>query len=117
MSAEKNSPSWWTTLPGVITALAGLITAAGGFLVVLHTLGVFEKPKTPGDQIAVKEAEQRKTADETVTPKITPTKKVVPENHTAKGAEVGPKLTKTKPYVIPGTNRNFVEKNGHLVST
>jgi len=50
MSDEKDSPSWWTTLPGIITAVAGLLTAVGGLLLVLNTLGMFEKPKPSANQ-------------------------------------------------------------------
>jgi hypothetical protein len=91
MSDEKKPSSWWTTLPGVITAVSGLLTAVGGFLVVLHTLGVFEKSKAPVEQIAAKEAEPRKVVDK-------------------------PDAKKTT-YVITGTNHSFVEKDGFLVST
>jgi hypothetical protein len=39
---SNNSPphqgSFWTTIPGVITAVATLITAVGGLLIALHTL-------------------------------------------------------------------------------
>jgi hypothetical protein len=37
--AEKKS--FWTTMPGMITATAGLITAVGGLLAVLAQVGVF----------------------------------------------------------------------------
>ncbi len=33
--------SFWTTVPGIITATATLITAIGGFVVVLNQIGVF----------------------------------------------------------------------------
>ncbi len=33
--------SFWTTLPGIITAFATLVTAIGGFLVVLNQVGFF----------------------------------------------------------------------------
>ena len=45
---EPVARSWWSTLPGVITALAGLVTAIGGFLVVLAQLGIWNgKPAQP----------------------------------------------------------------------
>jgi hypothetical protein len=137
MPDEKNPPSWWITLPGVIASVAGLLTAVGGLLLVLHTLGVFDKPKARVDQTAVKEAEPRKIPDEVGPKKTTPTKKVnlpdkdggvgpepakptkkvVPKNHRAKGAEPAPEPAKPASYFVPGTNRNFVEKDGHIVST
>ena len=39
---EQESKSFWTTLPGLITAIAGLITAIGGFLLILNQIGVFD---------------------------------------------------------------------------
>jgi hypothetical protein len=73
MSDEKNVPSWWTTLPGVITAVTGLLTAVGGLLVVLNTVGVFHNssghsaqegtsasqaaPSLPGDPRAAEKTE------------------------------------------------------------
>ncbi|HXF99668.1 MAG TPA: hypothetical protein VNL69_02735 [Bacteroidota bacterium] len=33
--------SFWSTIPGIITAIATLVTAIGGFLVVLNQIGVF----------------------------------------------------------------------------
>jgi hypothetical protein len=93
MSDEKNPPSWWTTLPGVITAVSGLLTAVGGLLVVLNTLGVFDKSQAPVEQnppIAGKTAEPRGVVD-----------------------EAG---TRTATYVIAGTNHSFSEKGGFLVS-
>jgi len=117
MRDEKNPPSWWTTLPGVITAVAGLLTAFGGLLLVLHTLGVFEKPKAQVHQTAVKEAEPRKIPDEVGPKKTMPTNKVVPKNRAPKTPEAGPKPAIPASYFVPGTNRSFVEKDGHLAST
>lgn len=44
---EPMGRSWWSTVPGVITALAGLVTAVGGFLVVLSQLGFWKDRPTP----------------------------------------------------------------------
>jgi hypothetical protein len=38
---EPVARSWWSTLPGLLTALAGLVTAIGGFLVILAQLGIW----------------------------------------------------------------------------
>ena len=35
----RKSKSFWTTLPGILTAIATLIGAVSGFLIALHTLG------------------------------------------------------------------------------
>lgn len=43
------SKSWWSTLPGVLTALAAIITAVGGLLAVLGQQGVLgSKASTAG---------------------------------------------------------------------
>ncbi len=39
--------SFWTTLPGIITAIATLVTAVGGFLVVLNQVGFFGSKPEP----------------------------------------------------------------------
>ncbi len=39
--------SFWSTIPGIITAIATLITAIGGFLVVLNQIGVFGSKHDP----------------------------------------------------------------------
>jgi hypothetical protein len=40
MSDEADRKSFWTTLPGILTATAALITATGGFVAVLIQAGV-----------------------------------------------------------------------------
>lgn len=43
MSEQKTDPSWWQTLPGVLTGIAAVITAVGGAIAVLHQSGLFGK--------------------------------------------------------------------------
>jgi hypothetical protein len=43
----KSSGSWWTTLPGLITAIAGLATAIGGVILVLHQVGYLGATGSP----------------------------------------------------------------------
>jgi hypothetical protein len=45
MPEEKSLPSWWATLPGIITALAALLTAVGGVIVTLDKVHFFDKPQ------------------------------------------------------------------------
>ncbi len=40
MSEEKQSGSWWKTLPGIITGTATLLTAIGGLIMTLHQTGI-----------------------------------------------------------------------------
>jgi hypothetical protein len=35
---DRSSGSWWTTLPGVLTAVAGFLTAVTGLVVAIHQL-------------------------------------------------------------------------------
>jgi hypothetical protein len=63
--------SFWSTIPGIITAIATLITAIGGFLVVLNQIGVFgtkTDPKPDQAKVATGTADQgeveRLSADE-----------------------------------------------------
>jgi len=113
MPEGKQASSWWNTLPGVIAALAGLVTAIGGLLLALHTLGFFEKPKTPVDQPAAKQAEP-KTIPNDAEPKA-----ILPKKAASKKPPIDTAGSEAKPasYSIPGTNRAFVEKDGHLAST
>jgi hypothetical protein len=61
MDEEPRSKSWWSTLPGVLTAIAGIITAVTGLIVTLHQAGVFQRgekqpPQAQYDTIKPKEA-------------------------------------------------------------
>jgi hypothetical protein len=40
--ADEKPPSWWATLPGLLTAAAAVITAVTGLLLGLGQLGVFD---------------------------------------------------------------------------
>lgn len=46
MSGDGKSPSWWSTLPGVITGLAAVITALAGLVVAIKQTGWFG-PQAP----------------------------------------------------------------------
>jgi hypothetical protein len=57
MPNDPASPSWWQTLPGVLTAVAALITAIAGLLAVLVQTGVLYRrgdppPHLPSDRVA-----------------------------------------------------------------
>jgi hypothetical protein len=49
---EDKKQSFWSTVPGLLTALAAIITAIGGLVAVLHEIGIIapgERPSTaPG---------------------------------------------------------------------
>ncbi len=65
-----NKPSFWATLPGIITQIITLLSALGGFVVVLNNLGVIEigAPDTPTPTLTL-------TSSATPTKTSTPTKK------------------------------------------
>ena len=49
MSDNKsaNGPSWWQTLPGILTGLAAIITAATGLIVAFNRTGSRSEPAAP----------------------------------------------------------------------
>src|SRR6185436_14867518 len=66
-SAEKKS--FWTTLPGILTALAGLITAIAGVIAALNTtVGLFSPKATPALNPPTSTALPVSMATETPTP-------------------------------------------------
>ena len=50
--SEGDKPSWWQTLPGVLTAIAGIITALTGLIVGVYQSGLI-KP-SPTDSVAAR---------------------------------------------------------------
>lgn len=75
MANTSDSKSFWTTLPGIITAVAGLITAVGGLIAGLAAAGVIggasPTPAPPPTDTPVPEITSTPTP--TPTPVITPT--------------------------------------------
>jgi len=53
MADNPNGPSWWSTLPGILTAIAGLITAISGFVVVLYQNDILGSKKHDTDSTGV----------------------------------------------------------------
>lgn len=47
MDERASKASWWTTLPGILTAIAGFITAVTGLIVALQGLGLLPSPSLP----------------------------------------------------------------------
>lgn len=65
---EKEAKSWWSTIPGTITAIATLITAIGGLIVILQATGVFKSHSSASnanipDNGTVKSVAQPERAD------------------------------------------------------
>lgn len=46
MADDTKPPSWWQTLPGILTSLTGTITAIVGLLAVLKQAGFFPSPQS-----------------------------------------------------------------------
>ena len=44
--SEGDKPSWWQTLPGVLTAIAGIITAVTGLIVGVYQSGLIKPSRT-----------------------------------------------------------------------
>lgn len=49
MSGDEKQTSWWSTLPGILTAIAAVITAVTGLVLGLGQLGVFDR-QSAGDE-------------------------------------------------------------------
>ncbi len=47
MTNESNSPKWWQTITGVLTASTAIITAITGLMVALHQTGWLTKTPSP----------------------------------------------------------------------
>ena len=54
---ETPGKSWWSTMPGILTALAGIITALGGLVAVLSQTGLIGGKSEDGVSIASKPVE------------------------------------------------------------
>lgn len=47
MPDSERSQSWWSTLPGILTAVAGVVSAVAALVVALNQSGVFDRKETP----------------------------------------------------------------------
>ncbi|MEH6628309.1 MAG: hypothetical protein V7739_17840 [Motiliproteus sp.] len=47
MTKDQNTPSWWKTAPGVLTAVGGVITAVATLIVALNQIGMFDNKHEP----------------------------------------------------------------------
>jgi hypothetical protein len=47
MQDERKPQSWWTTLPGILSAAAGILTALTGLIVALNAMGLFQRSPLP----------------------------------------------------------------------
>ena len=52
MPKPEQHSSWWSTLPGLITAVGGILTATAGLIVALHSVGWLESKNDRAQQAA-----------------------------------------------------------------
>ena len=50
MTDEDTARSWWSTVPGVLTAAAAVITAAGGLVAILAQNGLLQRSPANGER-------------------------------------------------------------------
>jgi len=62
MASEKSSSSWWSTLPGVITALTGLLTAIGGLYLAIYPSRAETSKVSSNDPPRISEPASHETA-------------------------------------------------------
>ena len=62
-SSGRSTQSWWTTVPGFLTAMSGVVTALTGLLVALHAMGYLQ-PKPQPEKAA---AESKRVAPAPIT--------------------------------------------------
>ncbi len=97
--------SFWTTVPGIITATATLITAIGGFVVVLHQVGVFgSKSESPKKMAEMSQAEGN-TKQQELEEKI----KLMEQKLAEKGGE--PDRPSSDPIITAQPKRNAPFQN------
>jgi hypothetical protein len=65
MAEDAKTQSWWSTLPGILTAVAGVLTAATGLVAAIKQLGLFDHapPPAPVVQASAAPASAAGTAD------------------------------------------------------
>ncbi len=59
----QNGSSWWTTLPGLLTALAAIITAVTGLVLALNQIGLFGSSSQDSSSTAPREGAAPATGD------------------------------------------------------
>ena len=50
--SDSDKPSWWQTLPGVLTAIAGIITAMTGLIVGVYQAGILKPSRTASANVS-----------------------------------------------------------------
>jgi hypothetical protein len=59
---NEQQPSWWKSLPGILTAATGFVAALSGLVAGLNQLGVFRREEPPSQVVATAPAARESTA-------------------------------------------------------
>jgi hypothetical protein len=115
--SEGDKPSWWQTLPGVLTAVAGVITAMTGLIVGLYQSHIFDA--SPRASLA---ANPSAIAERSNSPD-TPQPVVQPAQPAAAPPSAAPSASSSQPAPAPTQTQNArridvlaPENGGHLVA-
>lgn len=90
MTNESNSPKWWQTVTGVLTATTAIITAITGLLVALHQTGLFnKKPPSATAESSISRAAETKSESASAPKEPTVDTQA---NNSSLGLKPGPRL-------------------------
>jgi len=63
--ADEQQPSWWKSLPGILTAATGFVAAMSGLVAGLNQLGVFRREEPPPQAVSTAAVARESTPEET----------------------------------------------------
>ncbi|HET6576991.1 MAG TPA: hypothetical protein VFG66_01630 [Gemmatimonadales bacterium] len=66
--ASEEKPSWWKSVPGILTAATGFVAALSGLVAGLNQLGAFRRPEPAPQVVATAPAPPESTSEEPATP-------------------------------------------------
>src|SRR5215213_795297 len=64
LMANEQPPSWWKSLPGILTAATGFVAAMSGLVAGLNQLGVFRREEPPPQVVGTAPAARESTSQE-----------------------------------------------------
>lgn len=109
--SEGDKPSWWQTLPGVLTAIAGIITAVTGLIVGVYQSGLIKPSRTEtvaASSLAPAEPGPSPITSQLASPSLLPPSAPAPSSASA----AAPAQALTGPRI----NLLAAENGGHLVA-
>lgn len=111
--SEGDKPSWWQTLPGVLTAIAGIITALTGLIVGVYQSGLIKPSRT--DTVAASSSVPADPGPSPITSQLassSPPPPSAPSSPSPAAAPPAPVQVLTGPRI----NLLAAENGGHLVA-